>query len=370
MPKKKKQKVILGMSGGVDSSVAALLLQKQGYEVVGMFMNCGVDKARWPTTISWEDEEKDVRAICKKLKIKLIVRDTGEGYEVNVISKMFRDYGIGLTPNPDILCNNVGKFPLLYETMLEEKADFISTGHYARVEQKKGKARLLTGKDETRDQSYFLVGLGQKYLSKTILPLGDLTKKEIREIAKKEGFKNWNKKGSRGICYLGKIDMKDFLKSRIPKREGDVLDTSGNIIGKHPGFQLFTIGETITEGKGVKLNKNGRKMYSSERLYVCDKRKGNILIVSRKNDKALKTRKVLVHEFKAVDSEESVRNRVFYARIRHLGEFYRGRLFISRGKYIFRFARKVESVASGQFIVLYDKDRVVGGGEIRRYTKP
>lgn len=365
----KNKKIILGMSGGVDSSVAALLLQKQGYEVVGMFMNCGIDKNRWPTTISWNEEQKDVKAICKKLKIKLIVKDTAEDYEINVISKMFRDYGIGLTPNPDILCNNVGKFPLLYKTMLEEKAQGIATGHYARVKKINGKTALLTGLDKTRDQSYFLVGLAQKYLSKTIFPIGNITKKEVREIAKKNDFKNWDKKGSRGICYLGKINMKDFLKSRIPKSEGNLLDTSGNIIGTHPGFQLFTIGETITSGKGVKLNKNGRKMYSSDKLYVCNKKKNNILIVAKKNDKSLKTRKILIHKFKPIDKNEILKNRTFFARIRHLGEFYEGKLSIIDKEYTFNFTKKVEAVAPGQFIVLYNKDRVVGGGEIRRYAK-
>lgn len=358
----KNKKVILGMSGGVDSSVAALLLQKKGYEVIAMFMDCRNEKL--PTSISWEDEQKTVKEICNKLQIKLIIKNCGEGYEKKVISKMFKDYQTGLTPNPDILCNNVGKFPLLYEVMKQEKANFIATGHYARIKRKNKKIKLLTGKDNKKDQSYFLVGVDKKYLEKCIFPIGNLTKEKVRKIAKKENFPNHNKKGSRGICYLGKIDMKKFLKTRIKTKEGKLTDTKGNIIGKHPGIEFFTIGETINESKGIELNKLGKKEYSSDKLYVCEKKKGNELKVCKKNDKALYLNKIIINNLKTINKEKNIYNKKIKCRIRHLGEFHKGKLVKQNKKNTFIPKKEIGFVAPGQYIVLYHKKQVLAAGQI------
>jgi tRNA-specific 2-thiouridylase len=361
----KQKTVILGMSGGVDSSVAASILQKEGYKVIGMFMNCGIDKQRWPTTISWEDEEKEVKEVCSRLGIELIVKDTGQGYEQKVISKMFKDYGIGLTPNPDILCNNVGKFPLLYKIMKERKADFIATGHYVRIKRKGQEIQLLTGIDKNKDQSYFLVGLPKKILQKCLFPIGELNKEEVREIARKMGLSNWNKRSSRGICYLGKIDMKEFLRSRIKEKNGLLIDEKNNEIGTHQGVEFFTIGESVTATKGILLNKNGRSKYSSVKLYVAKKKKGNVLMVVTRESKELFTKKVIVIKLKLIDKNEKVLNKKFKVRIRHLGLFYNGILKKEKGKFVFEFNPNVKNVAGGQYIVLYLNGRVVGGGEMR-----
>lgn len=360
-----KGTVILGMSGGVDSSVAALLLQKEGYKVIGMFMNCGLERNRWPTSISWEEEEKQVRDICEKLDIELIVKDCGDGYEKKVISEMFRDYSLGLTPNPDILCNNVGKFPLLYNVMQQKNADFIATGHYARLKRVERGVELYAGSSQEKDQSYFLIGLGQKYLSRCLFPIGDLCKDNVRDIARNAGFSNWDKKGSRGICYLGKIDMKDFLHSRIKEKEGQILDDQNQVIGTHQGISFFTIGETITTSKNVVLNKYGRGSYSSDKLYIAAKKKGNILVVAKKGSKVLNTKKIVIKGFKTLNSKEDVVGMRFTARIRNLGEFNPGVLLKENNSFVFEFEKPVTGVAPGQFIVLYDGSRVVGGGEIR-----
>jgi len=363
---KDKGTVILGMSGGVDSSVAAYLLTREGYEVIGMFMNCGIDnKERWPTSISWKDEQKQVKEICKSLGIELIVKDTGAGYEKKVISKMFKDYSIGLTPNPDILCNNVGKFPLLYKIMKERNADFIATGHYVRSVRKNGGVELHTGKDKNKDQSYFLVGLPKSIISKCLFPIGDLVKDEVRQIAKEAGFKNWNKQGSRGICYLGSIDMKEFLHSRIKGKVGMLVDEKGDEIGTHPGQEFFTIGEAVTTGKGILLNKDGRARYSSVKLYVSKKKKGNVMEVVKKTSKELLTRRVIIKGLKLIEKNEDVLNKKIKVRIRHLGDFYPGQLKKENGKFVFNFTKPASGVAPGQFIVLYDGSRVVGGGEMR-----
>jgi tRNA-uridine 2-sulfurtransferase len=188
------KKVVLGMSGGVDSSVAALLLKKEGYEVYCYFMNCGPrGKTMWPSSIDWKEDEKILRKICKKVGVKeLLIADCEMGYEKKIIQPMFEDYRRGLTPNPDILCNNIGKFPNLIKKADEIGAEFIATGHYART--KDGK--LFRGKDKKKDQSYFVCTLDQKILKRCIFPLGDLTKGEvlgigIREV--REEFATWER---------------------------------------------------------------------------------------------------------------------------------------------------------------------------------
>ncbi|MFH1802710.1 MAG: tRNA 2-thiouridine(34) synthase MnmA [archaeon] len=380
----KNRKVILGMSGGVDSSVAALLLQKQGYEVIGFFMNASPSgKPPWPSTIKWEDEEKTLRKICKKLGIELIVKGCEKGYEEKVIKPMFRDYSRGLTPNPDILCNNVGKFPSLLKIAKERGADFIATGHYARVRKGKKGFELLRARDNKKDQSYFLVGLGQKYLSRCLFPIGNLTKGKVREIARRERFDNFDKRSSRGVCYLGKIDMKSFLKQRIKERPGKVYSPDGQVIGSHPGAMFFTIGEKIGEGKGTRIDGRVRNKFGG-RWFVAAKTKGNVLVVAPKGHEILKTRNVFVRGLKFVNGEEKGAMR---GRIRHLGSLYSGKLIkqkdhaspasgprgrgrlvakmAGRERWMFVFNKGVGGVAEGQSLVLYRGERLVGGGEIR-----
>jgi tRNA-specific 2-thiouridylase len=358
------RKVILGMSGGVDSSVAALLLQKQGYEVIGFFMNASPSgKPPWPSTISWENEEATLRDICQKLNIKLIIKDCEQGYEDNVIKPMFRDYEKGLTPNPDILCNNIGKFPSLLKIAKQENADHIATGHYARIKKTKRGYALLQGKDKSKDQSYFLLGLDQKTLSKTLFPIGILTKLEVRQIAKKAGFPNFNKRSSRGVCYLGQIDMKSFLKQRLKPKPGEILNQNDEVIGSHPGTFYFTIGEKIGEKKGVLLDNKLRNAYGGK-WYVAKKERGNILVVAPKSHRILKTKSVLIKSFKLVNKKDFPKSRL-KARIRHLGKLIPGMLKKEKNKVVFIFSKGQEGVAEGQFIALYKGERLIGGGEIR-----
>lgn len=357
------KKVILGMSGGVDSSVAALLLQRQGFEVIGFMMNCDpFGKSKLPSTIDWQKEERDLRAICSKLGIELHVHDCEVGYGKKVIGRMIKDYSRGLTPNPDTLCNKIGKFPKMLKLAKEIGADFIATGHYARVRRGKEGFELLMGVDKNKDQSYFLSDMNQRTLSKTLFPIGVLTKTQVREIARRAGFGNWNKKSSRGICYLGKIDVKEFLKSRIPSKVGKVILPSGEIVGEHPGIFYFTIGERVGEKSGVKIDR--KKVGSGEKLYVAAKLKGNKLMVAFSEDDALKTRKVYVKGFRMINPRAELPLKV-RARIRHLGEMHSGKLRKSDGKWIFEFSRGVEGVAPGQIIAFYSGERMVASGEIR-----
>jgi tRNA-uridine 2-sulfurtransferase len=387
---KLKRKVVLGMSGGVDSSVAALLLQKDGYEVVGFFMNCNVSgMSKLPSSINWQNEERDVHQICRKLGIKLNVFDCEVGYGKKVIGKMVEDYAKGLTPNPDTLCNKIGKFPKMLKLAREIGAENIATGHYARVKD----GNLYMGKDMGKDQSYFLCDLGKRELSRVLFPLGGMKKEEVREIARKSGFKNWDKRSSRGICYLGKIDVKKFLRSRIPEREGDVV-YNGDVVGRHPGIYYFTIGERIGERKGIVLDKKFRRKFAGDKMYIARKENGNRLIVGKEDSDILKTRKVFVKGFRWMNKEIDKRNGL-KARVRHLGELHGGvlkqeqngvgsrkigahpttlkrgerlvnrKLGSGRKRWVFEFSRGVEGVAAGQSIVFYKGERMVASGEIR-----
>ena len=350
------KKVILGMSGGVDSSVAAYLLQREGWEVVGFFMNCNVSgKSKLRSAIDWRREERDLKRICSKLGIKYVVADCEIGYDKKVIGKMVEDYRRGLTPNPDTLCNKIGKFPKMFELMKKLGASRIATGHYARM---KG-GKLYSGKDKTRDQSYFLIDVDKKYLDKCLFPVGEMTKNEVRGLAKRLGFRNWNKKGRRGICYLGKIDVKGLIRERLGEKEGEII-FDGEVIGTHRGQWFFTIGEKIGESKGARLNNLGRK-YSGKRLIVGKKR-GNRIYVFVDGDSRLMARKVWIKGFHWIGSP--LRSGL-KARIRHLGELYGGKLVKRGGRLGWEFSHGVQGVAPGQSIVFYSKGRVVGGGEIR-----
>ncbi|MBS3088737.1 tRNA 2-thiouridine(34) synthase MnmA [Candidatus Pacearchaeota archaeon] len=358
----KNKKVILGMSGGVDSSVAALLLQKQGYEVVGVFMKAGAGrKFGWESSINWNEDERILKKICRKLGVKLIVKDVEEGYEKKIIQPMFSDYARGLTPNPDTLCNTLGKFVLFWKIASEIGADWIATGHYARIKRTKNGIELLRGKDKTKDQSYFLCGLTQKDLSHSLFPIGDYTKEEVRKIARRAGFPNWDKHGSRGVCYLGKIDMKRLLRRRIPEKRGVVLNSSGEIVGTHPGQMFFTIGERVKDKDGFEIAR-GKFGWAGKKLYIAEKLAGNKIVVAEEGDSLLRKRFVFVKKMHWINDE--VKNKL-KARVRHLGELYSGKLKKERRRWIFIFDKGVFGLAEGQYIVLYSGEKLVGGGEIR-----
>jgi len=372
------KKIVLGMSGGVDSSVAALLLKKQGYEVVGFFMNCDVrGTSKLPSSIDWQEEEKALREICDRLGIELHVHDCEVGYGKKVIGKMVEDYGKGLTPNPDTLCNKIGKFPKMLKLAREVGAENIATGHYARVKKSDRGYELLRGADKEKDQSYFLCDLNQRILSKVIFPLGEMTKKEVREIARKNGFGNWNKRSSRGICYLGKIDVKKFLKSRIEEKKGEIF-FEGEKVGTHPGAMFFTIVERVRDKGGFVLNKDFRKRFSGK-LYVAAKERGNKILIAPEGHESLRTKCVFIKGFRLINPREKLETEGLKARIRHLGGLEGGvlrkvgdgggaRRRISEKtheRWVFEFAKGQEGVAAGQSIVFYRGDKMVASGEIR-----
>src|SRR3989344_3162187 len=200
--KSKKQRVLVAMSGGVDSSVAAFLMKKKGYEVIGGFMKNWSDAKNEIGECKWKDERKMAVKIASKLNIPLITLDFEKEYRKNVVEKMFENYRKGITPNPDIDCNQKVKFPLLIKTAKKLKADYVVTGHYARIKRKEGGCELLRAKDESKDQSYFLYRINRNELKNSLFPIGDYTKKQVRDIARKNSFPNFDKKSTVGICFI------------------------------------------------------------------------------------------------------------------------------------------------------------------------
>src|SRR3989338_773762 len=358
-----KKKILLGMSGGVDSSVAALLLQKKGYEVIGAFIKSFSDtKNKLTGECAWIEELKSAQKIATILNIKLITLDYENEYKKQVINPMFADYKKGLTPNPDILCNTIIKFPFLWKTAQEKGAEYIATGHYARIKRTPHGFQLWRGTDKKKDQSYFLADLGQKDLEHTLFPLGSLTKEEVRVIAKENKFPNWNKEGTRGICFVGKQNMQNFLKKRISEKKGIVKDSEGRIIGTHKGIFFYTIGQKAGENIGIILKKP--RGMESLRFYVVSKRiKKNEIIVAPENHPALLTKKVILSKFHQLNKKERIPSEL-KARIRHLGQLKVGTLVKRGSKYNFIFTKPQEAVASGQKLVLYHRARLIASGEI------
>ncbi|MAG37936.1 tRNA 2-thiouridine(34) synthase MnmA [Candidatus Pacearchaeota archaeon] len=359
-----KKTVVLGMSGGVDSSVAALLLKKQGYKVVGIFLRNYPDTEPYLDSICPFKGDKEIaERVCQKLNIPFRVIDYRKQYLKDVIEPMFKSYESGLTPNPDVCCNNLIKFPALWKFAKSISADFIATGHYAQVKKTSKGFQLLSGKDKTKDQSYFLHELTQSDLSHTIFPLGELTKSQVRKIAKSHKLKNWNKQGSRGVCFIGDLDFKSFLKKKIKKSLGVVLTPEGETIGSHPGAFYFTIGERVRPNKGIEINDKYRNSIDNKKLYIA-KKKGNTLIVVPEKSPLLLTKKVFIKNLKPINKKNFSKTGL-RARIRHLGSLIPGKLKKEKSKYTFTFNKGIKEVASGQSIVLYKGKILIAAGIIK-----
>ncbi|XKM12469.1 tRNA 2-thiouridine(34) synthase MnmA [Orbaceae bacterium ac157xtp] len=279
MPQKTNTKVIVGMSGGVDSSVSAYLLQQQGYEVVGLFMK------------NWEEDDNesycsaatdlaDAQAVCDKLGIPLLTINFAAEYWDNVFEHFLSEYKAGRTPNPDILCNKEIKFKAFLEYATEDlNADFIATGHYVRKRESQGKVELLRGLDNNKDQSYFLYTLDEKQIGRSLFPVGELEKPEVRKIADQLGLVTADKKDSTGICFIGERKFKDFLARYLPAQNGVIRTVDGEIIGEHQGLMYHTLGQR--KGLGI----GGLKNADETPWYVVNKDIiNNELIVAQGHD--------------------------------------------------------------------------------------
>lgn len=341
------------MSGGVDSSVAALLMKKKGYQVIGAFMKNWSHSKHEMGECTWQEERKHAIKIAAKLKIPLLTFDYEKEYEKYVVNEMFKKYKKGITPNPDVDCNEKVKFPLLLKEAKKLDADYLVTGHFART--KKGK--LYRAKDESKDQSYFLYRLKPKELEKCLFPMGKYTKKQIRKIAKKNDFQNHDKKSTVGICFIGKINLKDFLKKKIKPKKGKILDPEGNQIGTHDGIYYYTIGQRLGPRYGFDIKRgSGQKL---SRWYVARKDlKKNIIIAAPQNHPINFRKEIIMKDIHWIN--EKPKNGKLYARIRQVGELLPSKL--KKNKIILK--KPITGISEGQAIVLYKRKKCVGGGVI------
>ena len=273
--------VVVGLSGGVDSSVAALLLLEQGYTVQGLFMK-NWDEDDGTEFCTAKQDLADAQRVCDRLGIPLHTVNFAAEYWDSVFEVFLREYSAGRTPNPDILCNKEIKFKAFLEYAGDLGADFIATGHYARIDQCEGRYRLLKGLDDNKDQSYFLCTLGQPQLSRTLFPIGHLTKPEIRRIAAGAGFDNARKRDSTGICFIGERRFKEFLQRYLPAHPGGIQTCDGATVGRHEGLMYYTLGQRRGFGVG------GVKGADQEAWYVLGKDlERNVLLVGQGHDHPL-----------------------------------------------------------------------------------
>ncbi len=338
----KGKKVFVGLSGGVDSAVSAALLKQQGFEVTGVFI-----KVWSPDFLpcTWREERRDAMRVAITLDIPFLFFDFEEEYKKSVADKMITEYELGRTPNPDILCNREIKFGVFWKKAKELGADFIATGHYAQNKNN----QIFEGQDKEKDQSYFLWTLTPDDLKHVLFPVGDLEKKEVRSLAKKNDIPVAFKKDSQGICFLGDVDLETFLPHFLEIQSGNVLNTKGEIIGKHRGAIYYTIGER----HGFEVNHN---VPDSKAFYVVSKdMKMNTITVS---DDETEIKELSPIKIKLRDM--NLQGAPTHARIRYRGE----KVFIDLNESTVTFDGPQRGLAVGQSIVFYNDDECLGGGVV------
>ena len=357
-------RVIVGMSGGVDSSVSALLLQQQGYQVEGLFMK------------NWEEDDgteyctaredlADAQKVCDKLGIHLHQANFAAEYWDNVFEHFLEEYKVGRTPNPDILCNREIKFKAFLDYAMTLGADMIATGHYVRRDDSGEQVMMRKGLDNNKDQSYFLHAVGEEQIAKTLFPVGELKKSEVRAIAEKHDLITYNKKDSTGICFIGERRFRDFLKQYIPAQPGSIETESGEVIGEHHGLMYHTIGQR--QGLGI----GGLKNASEEPWYVLEKDLDrNVLIVGQGNDNALLLSKALSTDtIDWINGEPDLPAKLT-AKVRYRQSDQSCILKRDdKGRHLVIFDEPQRAVTPGQSVVFYDGDICLGGGVIEQRHK-
>lgn len=358
------KRVVVGMSGGVDSSVAALLLKQQGYEVIGLFMkNWEEDdqNGQCTATQDWED----VRRVCNKIGIPYYSINFSKEYYDRVFKDFLEEYSKGRTPNPDVLCNREIKFGPFLEFAKQIGADYIATGHYCNVSHIDGEHRLLKAKDTNKDQTYFLNQLNQYQLEKILFPIGNMQKEEVRKIAEENDFITAKKKDSTGICFIGERNFRQFLKGYLPAKPGLIKNLSGEIVGKHDGLMYYTIGQRRGLNIGGRANGNG------ERWFVIEKDLNtNTLIVSQGEDDALFSDYLICHEVNWIPSKPTEHEFDCYAKFRYRQPDQKVHVsLLENGHVRVDFYEKQRAVTVGQYAVFYTETECLGGGQIEEVYK-
>jgi tRNA-specific 2-thiouridylase len=340
------KKVYVGMSGGVDSSVTAALLKQQGYDVTGVYMK------NWSQDLPgmicpWKEDFQDAKRVAVQLGIDFKMYDFEKEYRQKVVDYMVREYQAGRTPNPDIMCNQEVKFGLFLETALDDGADMIATGHYARA----ADGQLFTGLDKNKDQTYFLYRVTEDALRKSLMPIGELEKPAVRELAKHLSLATAEKKDSQGICFVGKVGIKDFLSHELgPQAHGPIIDQNDKTIGEHDGAIFYTIGQRHG------LNVGGGLPYYVSRK---DMQANTVYVTTNLDDADLWVKEITLQEMHWIN-EKPDDSREYQARLRYRGPLVPCRL--KNNKLVLK--EEQRGIAAGQSAVLYDADRVLGGGII------
>lgn len=354
--------VIVGMSGGVDSSVAALLLREQGYRVEGLFMK-NWDEDDGTEYCTARADLADAQAVCDRIGIHLHTANFAAEYWDRVFEHFLAEYSAGRTPNPDILCNKEIKFKAFLDYAIELGADFIATGHYARIGKHTGnKAELLKGLDPNKDQSYFLHAVSGEQFAKTLFPVGELPKTRVREIAKAHGLVTHNKKDSTGICFIGERRFKDFLQQYLPAQPGAIETVEGRAIGAHHGLMYHTIGQR--QGLGI----GGRQDAGGEPWYVVDKDLArNVLIVAQGSEHPrLFKRALALGAIHWINGEQPALPLRCRAKTRYRQPDQECTLVATAHGFQLDFDRPQRAITPGQSAVLYSDDLCLGGGIIER----
>lgn len=351
----KNKKVILGMSGGVDSSVSAILLKEAGYDVTAVFMRNWAEDDGMCTA---REDYIDVVSVCSQLDIKYFTVNFEKEYRDRVFSYFLSEYKKGRTPNPDVMCNTEIKFKAFLDYALDFDADYIAMGHYARTKNVNGKTYLLKGADPNKDQSYFLSRVRSDALAKTLFPVGDLTKDEVRHIAKKYNLSNASKKDSTGICFIGERDFNEFLDQFLFTKPGKIVDEKGNVIGEHSGLMHYTIGQR----RGIGIGGVG----SGEPFFVADKDlKNNLLIVAQGiNNPALYKDEFEVEDIFWITEIPSLPIDLS-VKIRYRASDEDATLENNNGKYVVKLKKSLKGVTPGQVCVFYQGDVCLGSGIIK-----
>jgi len=359
-----KKTVFVGMSGGVDSSVAACLLKEQGYDVVGVFLKCyNIDGCA-------EADAEDARRVAEHIGIPFYVWDFEQEYKDRVVQYMIEGYRAGITPNPDVMCNREIKFGLFLEKALASGADYVATGHYVKMEQSAdGDFKLFEASDSNKDQSYFLWTLGQKQLAHCLFPIGGIKKPEVREIARRAGLPTAEKKDSQGICFLGKFSLDDFLKQYIPEHRGALMTTAGERIGEHSGAEFYTIGQRHIDADFV-FPKTGSEGAARKPLYVASKdaETNMVVLAEGSDDPALYRSEVILAQMNFISGRAPVGSEPLpvRARVRYRQPLSDATITKSEnGNYRLAFSSPQKFIAEGQSAVFYGADgEMLGGGVI------
>lgn len=349
-----KIKVLVAMSGGVDSSVAAALLVSQGYNVTGVFV-VNYEEENEEMVKCWTSDYQDALRVAAHLGIPLVRWDFKKEYKAAVLDYMYDQYRAGRTPNPDVLCNKFVKFGAWLDKARQFGFDKLATGHYARVGAKADQYTLLQAKDDNKDQTYFLHQLNQDQLARTLFPLGNYTKPQVRKLAKKFGLPTAEKEESMGICFVGEVPMKEFLAKEIKSKKGNIILSSGEVLEQHDGIQFYTIGK---RSLAVKTNAN-------KPLFVVDKRvDANELVVGYEDDPLLYKKESEISGMHWVCGAEPKLPLSCKIRLRHRQPLQNATVNKKDGKIIAQFSKLQRAVTPGQFAVIYKNGQCLGGGVI------